>query len=414
MNDPKKTRKKQLLFAVGGAAAIIALLVFGMWANDPNKNKPTPFEVAEQRRQQFTQNFAGKPSEAASPQEIWVATSERQLEMLRKENQQLLKRLERLEDRKNREEAKSSKGNDPTLPPPPSAGNELAIPFLGTPVDLPPPPPPVATQPAATPAPGLNGQDIAKAIVPPMPDARAQGKRETSIQVISLSSGEKDKDKRHNITHYLPTGSFARAVLLSGMDAPTGGQATKDPVPSVLRLKDPGQLPNYFKSDIEDCRITVAGYGDIASERVYMRTEKISCVLRGGRVVEEKVSGWVTGEDGKAGVRGRLVEKRGALLAKTFVSGTLSGLASAFASKYQQMSTSALGTISSIDPDKAGQHGLATGAENALDKLAQYYMDRANEMFPVLEVDANRIVEVVFSDGTDFKEDIIGNMGKGN
>lgn len=411
MDTPKQTKKKQVLWALGAVSLLIGLLMLGMWINDPNRGQPTPMELAEMRKNEFTQNFTGKPSASVSPREVWIATSERRIADLVDENKKLTRRLENLE-----QALKKSQEDDKRPAPAPigEAQSELALPFTAS-AQLPPPPTPtISPVEEASPEPTPPKVDLASAIIPPLPpstkDSAAQ--RGPSIQVISLGGGEQE-DKRRNISHYLPVGSFARAVLLSGVDAPTGGTAKSNPLPVVLRLKDPGQLPNYFNSDIEDCGLTAAAYGDIASERVQMRVEMISCVLKGGRVVEEKVSGWIAGEDGKIGVRGRLVERTGTMLAKSFVAGSLSGLASVFASQYQQVSTSPLGTISSIDSNKAGQHGLASGFQNSLDRLANYYMDRLNEVFPVIEVDAGRIVEVVFNAGTDFKEDIIGQMGKG-
>jgi conjugal transfer pilus assembly protein TraB len=47
---------------------------------------------------------------------------------------------------------------------------------------------------------------------------------------------------------YLPSGAFTRAVLLGGLDAPTGGQAQRNPQPVLLRLVDNAVLPNHFRS----------------------------------------------------------------------------------------------------------------------------------------------------------------------
>ena len=54
-----------------------------------------------------------------------------------------------------------------------------------------------------------------------------------------------------------------------------------------------------------------AGYGDISAERAYIRTENLSCVRHDGRTLEVKIHGSIFGEDGKVGVRGRLVSKQG-------------------------------------------------------------------------------------------------------
>ena len=44
MEAPAKTKKKQLIIAVGGFSAFILLMVLGMWLSDTNRGKPTPLE----------------------------------------------------------------------------------------------------------------------------------------------------------------------------------------------------------------------------------------------------------------------------------------------------------------------------------------------------------------------------------
>ena len=44
--------------------------------------------------------------------------------------------------------------------------------------------------------------------------------------------------------NYLPSGMFGQAVLLAGLDAPTGGQAQSNPQPVLLHLRDSAMLPN--------------------------------------------------------------------------------------------------------------------------------------------------------------------------
>ena len=63
--------------------------------------------------------------------------------------------------------------------------------------------------------------------------------------------------------------------------------------------------------DIARCHVTGAGYGQLASERAHVRLERIACVLRSGDVIDTKIKGYVAGEDGKTGIRGRLVSKTG-------------------------------------------------------------------------------------------------------
>ena len=52
-----------------------------------------------------------------------------------------------------------------------------------------------------------------------------------------------------------------------------------------------------------------------------------------------------------------------------------------------------------MDTDKQLQAGLGSGVGKALDRLAQYYITLAEKVFPVIEVDAGRTVDVVITQG---------------
>ena len=113
------------------------------------------------------------------------------------------------------------------------------------------------------------------------------------------------------------------------------------------------------------------------------------------------------GEDGKAGVRGRLVSKQGQIIAKSLMAGFLSGAAEAFdvdavptlnlentgRTQYQQ--TDFTGTLA--------QGAAAKGASNALDRIAQFYIQMAEGIFPVIEIDAGRQVEIIVTKGSSLR-----------
>ena len=147
-----------------------------------------------------------------------------------------------------------------------------------------------------------------------------------------------------------PAAPSRAAVLLGGLDAPTGGQAQRNPQPVLLRLADNAILPNQFRARVKECFIVGAGYGDVSSERAYIRTESLSCVTRDGTAIDVPVKGYVAGEDGKAGMRGRLVSKQGQILANALLAGVASGIGHAFTQSSTTLSVSPLGTTSTVDP----------------------------------------------------------------
>ena len=418
MDAPGKTKRKQLIIAVGGFSAFIILMMGGMWLSDPNRGKPTPMEIQQEKSQEVMRDFTARSSGSVSAEETWIALSEKRLKELQTENKVLRDRLEEIARMVGNQGGNSGIQGTPVT----TAGlPATSLPPAPVPVA---PPAPVPGQGQEQPTGEITQQFVNRSLPPPpMQNPGAYGGEQavnqngqpiSRIQVISLTDdtaqgqGEGNK-KAKNVAHYLQTGAFSTAVLLSGMDAPTGGQAMSNPVPVLLRLMDAGQLPNFWNSDVDNCHVTGAAHGDISSERAHIRLETLTCVLVNGDIIEERVQGYVAGEDGKAGLRGRLVSKQGSMIAKSLLAGIASGMGSSISQQYQQVSTSALGNVTTIDPNKTVQAGLATGTGNALEKIADYYIARANEMYPIIEVDANRIGEIILLGGTEFGKNLIGN-----
>lgn len=220
--------------------------------------------------------------------------------------------------------------------------------------------------------------------------------------VKELTEEEKEALKKEDDGVYIPAGSIITGTLITGMDAPTGRQARQEPHPALLRIKHEAILPNRFRADVRECFVLLGGYGDLSSERAYLRGETISCVRNDGKVVESSLESFTVGEDGKAGVRGRLVSKQGAMLSKALAAGMIEGFAEAF-------DRVPVPTLSLDSGDRqlyqqafssdGAQSGAVAGVGKALDRLAQFYIDQAEGMFPVIEIDAGREVEVVMIRG---------------
>jgi conjugal transfer pilus assembly protein TraB len=200
----------------------------------------------------------------------------------------------------------------------------------------------------------------------------------------------------------IPAGSILRGVLLSGLDAPTGVQARRDPYPALVRLKHEAILPNRFRSDVRECFILIAGYGELSSERALLRSETLTCVRRDGGVIEVPLDGYAVGEDGKVGLRGRLVSKQGQVIARAMQVAFLEGVAQVFnKSQVSVISTRSDGTVQYQDllSGDSLQAAAATGTGKTLERLAQYYLDMAEGIFPVIEIDAGRPVELIVNRG---------------
>ena len=167
----------------------------------------------------------------------------------------------------------------------------------------------------------------------------------------------------------------------------------------MLRLDDNAILPNRFRAQVRECFVIGAGYGDISSERAYIRTERLSCVRNDGTALEVKIKGSIFDETGKVGVKGRLVTKQGQVLANALLAGVISGIGQGFQNQYTTLTTSPFGQYATTDPSHAFEAGMSGGVGRAMDRLAQYYISLAEKTFPVIEVDAGRSVDVVLTEG---------------
>ncbi|EGV16157.1 TraB/VirB10 family protein [Thiocapsa marina] len=125
-----------------------------------------------------------------------------------------------------------------------------------------------------------------------------------------------------------------------------------------------------------------------------------------GSVIEIPIDGYAVGEDGKVGVRGRVVSKQGVLLAKALQAGFLQS----FSQIFNRMPTIPVNTGTGTDlqfqsmlTPQALSAASAQGVGGAMDRLANYYLDMAEQLLPVIEVDAGRGAEFILNRGVSMK-----------
>lgn len=396
-----KRRQYLLLAGVAGVIVVAALLSVSLTGSGDSGERPA--------RPKSTNILA--PGGQVDPRDAWRGQADAQLKAIEQKSRELLQRNTELEGQSKEmmERLKRLEASGLTSLPPPPVPAPPARPNFGPdrpgteqadggPQRLPPPPPPRPgtvsgfASPAA-PSPGAGSLAPSGIVSVSIADGTA------AKAAKPAADGAKTSGQARDSRRYIPSGAFTRAILLGGLDAPTGGQAQRNPQPVLLRLVDNAVLPNHFRSRIKECFVVGAGYGDVSSERAYIRTESLSCVTRDGTALDVPIKGYVAGEDGKAGMRGRLVSKQGQLLANALLAGVASGIGHAFQQSSTTLSVSPLGTTGTVDPGKQFEAGFGTGVGRALDRLAQYYISLAEKVFPVIEVDAGRTVDVVVTQG---------------
>ena len=230
---------------------------------------------------------------------------------------------------------------------------------------------------------------------------------------LNLNRGRNNKSLK-TTDNIVPAGAFAEAILLGGVDASTSIQASSDPRPILLRLTNPGTLPRRFTSDLEGCHALAASYGDISSERVFMRLEKLSCVERKtGEVIEMNIQGYVAGEDGRAGIRGAIVDRAGASMRNAMVGGFFSSVGKFLGQARSPLifsPTTGLAQNNPLTTKEILKHSTGNGIGGALDKYADFYIKRAEQMQPVIQVAAGRTVDIVFTQGVEFADSTMRQM----
>ncbi|WP_241576704.1 F-type conjugal transfer pilus assembly protein TraB [Rosenbergiella collisarenosi] len=195
---------------------------------------------------------------------------------------------------------------------------------------------------------------------------------------------------------WISSGSFINAVMVEGADANASVTGEQSSTPVVLTLLGNASLPNGKKYNLDQCRVTGEIYGDISSERGEVRTHSISCNLPDGKHIDMPFKGHVSFE-GKEGIRGKPVMRNGQILMNAGGAGFLSGIGEGFQSA--GTTTVGVGATSSPGAGDILKQGVGGGASKAADTLSQYYIQRAEQYHPVIDIGAGNAVTVVFQEG---------------
>lgn len=370
-------KRKQLFYligAVGGVTALMFILtsVFSE-SSRPKKAAVPKFEVV------------GKDVEAKS----FRARYGDELTALKAKNKRLEEELKRLADM-------IEKGN--------SRGEAVKSPASGANALLVPPPPPPERPAKAVPVPPLPSGK-------PTSGEKNKASEEVLGNLIVMRSVAAPEEKGHKGArkgkkrYVIPANSFLSGYLLTGFDAPTGGKAQRHPVPVVIRIKSDAILPNGYRADIKECFMGGDAYGDLSSERAYIRLTSLSCMSKEGEAIEKKIRAYVSGEDGKVGLSGRPISKQGAILARNALAVFLEGVAKAFTANNVTYSVQPTGVVAVPKPGTVLKSGLFSGAGATAGKLSDFYMERANEIYSIIEVNAGRPVDVVLLEKIVFGEE---------
>ena len=228
------------------------------------------------------------------------------------------------------------------------------------------------------------------------------------LAVKSKSLGAFSKEyssKKKNTKNYVTSGSFARAVLLTGVVVGTGTNTQSNPEPVMMRLTDASIFSKGKRTEqIKEAILIGDCSGDLSSERAKCRLQTLSLENFRGEIVERPIQGWIVGEDGRNGIKGTVVDKSSDMLRMAMLNGVLGGMSNFL----QNQSTKGIFPVSPISGQQNALSGMsqlkggaASGASDAFSKMADFVMDRFNSMSPQIVISSGRLVDVVFQNGID-------------
>ena len=406
-HSEKRKRQQWIFIAAIGGGLLLIIIVMG--------------QVMQSRQPQFVgagsdridETIIADRTSQASPELTWARESQKELDRLAMTVGELTAAITTLKDQQAAEVAAIRKEYDEQLieqqarldelsgiggarPAEPgmalgAGGENYGQEFVGGPgrVQVPGQPRPGGAAGAA-PAPGMpmqTGFSVDFTLQPRPEPAAATG-------AAADAGAQRVFDSRN----YIASGSYVSAVVLSGVDAPAGVNSQEDPIPVLLRVTGAAVGPNGRRLNLDGCTVIGAASAALSSERVNVRLTKMTCGGKGGKILETPIAGLISG-DGKAGVRGLVVERTGNLTGKAAAAGFLGGFASAVESAASiSMSNEDATSIGAVLAG-AGGGMIGGGASNAANTLAEYYINKAEQYVPVVSMYSGTRVEIVFMEG---------------
>ena len=214
------------------------------------------------------------------------------------------------------------------------------------------------------------------------------------------SWGSDADEKSRHVSYEIPAGTVVKALLVSGADCSVAVQKPTGPSMVLLKPLDQGRLPRNVRVALKGSIIIGNAIGDLSTERVYIRAERMTLVDKGGDFVETEITAYVSGEDGREGMRGIVVDRSRQIIARaafaSFLQGIGQGIEATLNNQTIEKLSGATGDKTLLNVDMFRTSGIQ-GGTTALNKLAEYYIRRAEQLQPAIQIAAGRTVDIVFT-----------------
>ena len=193
------------------------------------------------------------------------------------------------------------------------------------------------------------------------------------------------KHKRMESGITLPTGSYVKAKLMTGVNAPEGKT-----YPVLLALDYSYIGPNKYKVDLSGCFMIAKSSPSIATERINFQTTRLSCVSKKGKFFERKVSGFIAdNSDNTFAVKAKLNSKQGRVAKMAFLKSVIDGIGEIISRRSQN--------IGGKNPDSANVL-VQNSAQGAASKVSDWYLKQVTSLLPTLAVNSGQDVWIVMQE----------------
>jgi conjugal transfer pilus assembly protein TraB len=266
----------------------------------------------------------------------------------------------------------------------------------------------VAAKPAPKPAP--QPAPVAPTPTPSLGEGMPRADQGAKVRILRAKEPASFVGAPPSVTRadtpFLPAGSYAEGRLVTGVFATSrvGGAlpvlfAVTKPFQGPFELQVPGWSPMATALPIAGCLILGRAQADLASSRVIMQLDTLSCVMPDGATFERAIKGYAVGVDGTLGVVGRLETRDSAYIARAFLTSLMAGAADAFALANRTVVVTPFGGSQSTITGNVGETAGYSALGHAAAQLSQFYLSQAERLMPVLWAESGSPARLILQEG---------------
>ncbi len=208
---------------------------------------------------------------------------------------------------------------------------------------------------------------------------------------------EEDEETFQNYRNWIPTGTYCKAILLTGGEVDAGVMGSANTTPMLLKIVGNCYMPgNKQTYKLKNAHITASAYGDISSERARFRLDSLSMVNRkDGTVIDLPVEGFITDISGKNGYSGVPVLRNGKIFNTAEFVALVNGLGKA-ESSVGSTTTTGTSTTTSVNPGQAAGKAVGESLSSGAQTVGNYYAKILDMYIPDIEIQPGGLTDVIF------------------